>query len=161
MEHQACPFCGGEMRPGGMYLSLRLQHADPIRWVPLEGGFYAPWDADGAVTLNGTLEAQAADRPLAEQLFASFPQAEAWYCPACEKAVAVFQKAEFFADPFPNVSNGLFPTEAEVMASLREDKPGGKAEPAPEPRPRPRRRRPERPPEVPEPPRPPQPERTP
>ena len=75
MEHQACPFCGGEMRPGGLYLPLRPQ---PIRWVPAD-------------------------------------------------------------DPFPNVPNGLFPTEAEVMASLREDKPGGKAEPAPEPRPRPGR----------------------
>ena len=140
MEHQACPFCGGEMRPGGLYLSLRPQ---PIRWVPADGAGYAPWDADAAITLSGTLEAQADARPLAEQLFSSFPQADAWYCPACQKAVAVFQKAESFDDPFddpfPTVPNGHFPTEAEVMASLREDKPGGKAEPAPEPKPRPDR----------------------
>lgn len=140
MEHQACPFCGGEMRPGGLYLPLRPQ---PIRWVPADGAGYAPWDADAAITLSGTLEARADARPLAEQLFSSFPQADAWYCPACQKAVAFFQKAESFDDPFddpfPNVPNGLFPTEAEVMASLREDKPGEKPEPAPEPRPRPGR----------------------
>lgn len=136
MEHQACPFCGGEMRPGGLYLPLRPQS---IRWVPADGDGYAPWDADAAITLNGTLEAQADARPLAEQLFSSFPQADAWYCPACQKAIAVFQKAASFSDPFPNVSNGLFPTEAEVMASFREDKSGGKPEPTSEPKPRPGR----------------------
>ena len=43
-----CPFCRSEMLPGGLQLTARPLHPDPIHWVPLNEstGKYAAWEQE-------------------------------------------------------------------------------------------------------------------
>ena len=104
-----CPFCRGEMLPGGLHLTAHPLHPDPIHWVPLEEstGCYAAWGSRRALTMIGSLEEQAAGRGLEGQLFSSLPDAEGWYCPACRKAIGVFLDVEaaHFPDSDPKATH--------------------------------------------------------
>lgn len=109
-----CPFCGGEMQEGA--LELRLSPTDELRWVPPGGGgppegpreseteetavellkraagalTRKPWDAEHAVDLAPHFGKRSASAVL---LTGARYLENAWYCPACEKAICVFDRA--------------------------------------------------------------------
>ena len=100
-----CPFCRSEMLPGGLHLTTRPLHPDPIHWVPLNEstGKYAAWGSRKARTMIGSLDEKASGRGLEKQLFSVFPDAEGWYCPTCKKAIGIFIDVEtaVFSDSDP------------------------------------------------------------
>lgn len=106
-----CPFCRGEMIPGGLHLTTRPLHPDPIRWVPLDEntGKYASWGSRKARPMVGSLDEKAAGRSLEEQLFSALPDAEGWYCPGCKKAVGIFLDLDSASFPSPEPGDTLWP----------------------------------------------------
>ena len=113
-----CPFCGKEMCPGALELSMTSQGMvkDAMRWVPpaqeeksagageqnllgrmLRAG-RAPWDFDRAVPLK----AQFGPRGIGDLLIRGRDFLEnAWYCPDCGRALCLFEREE---EPGPDYS---------------------------------------------------------
>lgn len=116
------------MAEGGICLPYGRGLSASIHFLP-PGGDGERWDSQREVELAGLPPEEDESPSLGDLLFGLSPDTTGWYCEACQRAVAVFQK-EVPWDPFPDAPNGPLPSEHEILSRTP-------PEPPPEPKPSP------------------------